>query len=60
MFTPGKEVDVIVQRIEGDRISLTLPSTKAREDDQVDLNSAQDSDGSDLGSLGDLLSGLDL
>jgi small subunit ribosomal protein S1 len=60
MFPPGKEVEVIVQRLDGDRISLTLPSTRARDDDQVDLNSAQDSDGGDLGSLGDLFGNLKL
>ncbi|MBT7164516.1 MAG: S1 RNA-binding domain-containing protein, partial [Victivallales bacterium] len=33
MFPPGKEVEVIVQKMEGTRISLTLASTLAREDD---------------------------
>ena len=60
MFPPGKEIEVIVQRIEGDRISLTLPSTKARDDDEVDLDKAQDSDGGALGSLGDVFGNLKL
>ncbi len=59
MFTPGSEIEVIVQRIEGSRISLTLPSSKANDEDEIDLSKLQGGGGS-LGSLGDLFGGLKL
>lgn len=59
MFKPGSEIEVIVQRIEGSRISLTLPSSKANDEDEIDLSKLQGGGGS-LGSLGDLFGGLKL
>ncbi len=60
MFPPGSEVEVVVREIKGDRISLTLPATLDKEAEQLDLKDLQDSSGSDLGSLGDVLDGLQL
>ena len=60
MFKPGSEVEVIVQRIEGSRISLTVPNAKANDEDEVDLSKLQGGGGGTLGSLGDLFGNLKL
>ena len=55
-FPPGSELDVVIQKIDGERISLALPTA---ETEQVDLSSLRQ--GSEkLGSLGDVLDGLKL
>jgi len=60
MFPPGSSIEVVVREIRGDRISLTLPETLERESEKLDAKDMTDSAGESLGSLGDLLGGLDL
>ena len=60
MFPPGSNVEVVVKEVKGDRISLTLPGTLAKEAESLDLKDLRDSGSDGLGSLGDLLDGLKL
>ena len=60
MFPPGSSVEVVVQQVKGDRISLTLRETLDKEAAELDLKSLQDSGGEDLGGFGNLLDGLKL
>lgn len=60
MFPPGSEVEVIVLRVEGSRISLTVPNAKANDEDEIDLSKLSDNGGGTLGSLGDLFGNLKL
>ncbi len=63
-FPPSEKIEVVVKSVEGDRISLTLPSRWAERDSEVesddtgwlDDNRSPDS----LGSLGDAFAGLNL
>lgn len=59
-FPPNSDIEVIVREIQGNRISLTLPETVERENERIDPDALKDDDNGQLGSLGDLLDGLDL
>ena len=64
-FPPSEKIQVVVKAIEGDRISLTVPSvweSKGNNDNQADLSDwkRSHSNAASLGSLGDAFDGLDL
>ncbi|MCF7855103.1 MAG: S1 RNA-binding domain-containing protein [Candidatus Pacebacteria bacterium] len=61
-FPPGSTAEVVIKEMKGDRISLALPGD-FRGDPDNDTRTGefmQDSQGENLGSLGDALEGLDL
>ncbi len=60
MFPEGSAVEVVVKKIENDRVSLTLPSTLEKEAEQNDISSFSGQDTKNLGSIGDLLDNLNL
>jgi small subunit ribosomal protein S1 len=60
-YQEGCEIEVVVQEIKGDRISLTTAAKWEAENSKEDLSGfMNDSDGGGLGSLGDALGRLDL
>ncbi len=60
-FTAGDHVNVVVQEIKGDRISLTTPEKLEKDAESAKLNTSHfDVSASDLGGLGGLFDGLDL
>ncbi len=61
MYPEGTEIDVIVQNINGDRISLTTPERYQAGQEQEDVSDYIDETPDEkLGSLGDALDGLNL
>ena len=59
-FPPGSEIKVIVQNIQGNRISLSLPSKADEESQEFRQHLTKESGSAGLGSLDDLFSGLNL
>lgn len=54
-YKPGQEVPVLVEKVDGDRVSLSEPGEEAPTGEML-----TDTDGGNLGSLGSLFDGLDL
>jgi len=64
-FPPSEKIEVVVKSLDGDRISLTIPSvweSKGSEEGEVDLSTWKkaNSSAATLGSMGNAFDGLDL
>jgi small subunit ribosomal protein S1 len=60
MFPPESSIEVVVRDIQGDRVSLTLPSTLEKEADTLNPQDLTDNGGENLGSLGGIFDDLKL
>ena len=61
-YPPGSEVQVIIEQVQGGRISLALPGAQTEDDDSYReyLEGKDDSDSSSFGGLGNAFDGLEL
>ena len=61
-YPPGSEVQVIIEQVQGGRISLALPGAQNEDDDSYReyLEGKDDSDSSSFGGLGNAFDGLEL